>query len=289
MSAFHAAVPLRWSDLDVQGRVNNVSALDFTQEARARFMAESPAPALLVDGSVLVNQQVEFLHPLQLSSEPVDVGLGATALGAARFSMAYELRQAGQLCARVATLMCPFDFTRQRVRVLSDTERACLRGISVPGKPWRELPTFTLAGRGEPTPLQARWSDQDRYGHVNNVRILDWVQEARIEATVNIDPSMARPGQQGRSAGEHHDMWLVARQDVDYLRQLAWRAEPYSALTAPLRVGSSSVTLGCEISDPSDGSVHVRCCTVLVHGDEQGRPCPLPDSTRAAMNERMAA
>lgn len=289
MSAFHTAVPLRWSDLDVQGHINNVSALDFTQEARARFMAESPAPALLVDGSVLVNQQVEFLHPLRLSSEPVDVSVGATALGAARFSMAYELRQDGQLCARVATLMCPFDFARQRVRVLDDTERQCLGRIAVPEQTWRELPTFDLAGRGEPTPLQARWSDQDRYGHVNNVRILDWVQEARIEATAAIDPSMARPGQQARSAGAHNDMWVVARQDVSYLHQLTWRPEPYRALTAPLRIGTSSVTLGCEISDPRDGTVRVRCCTVLVHGDEQGRPCPLPEPARAALSARMPA
>ncbi|SER82666.1 acyl-CoA thioester hydrolase [Propionibacterium cyclohexanicum] len=289
MPAFHALVPLRWSDLDAQGHINNVSVLDFTQEARALFMAKSPEPALLVNGSVLVNQQVEFLRPLRLSEQPIDVGLGATGIGAARFSMDYELRQDDELCARVSTLMCPFDFERQRVRVLQPAERECLRQVSVPPGSWPALPTFSLSGWGEPTPLRARWSDQDRYGHVNNVRILDWVQEARIEATARIDPGMARAGQQGRSAGDHHDMWVVARQDVQYLHQLSWREEPYLALTAPLRVGRSSVTLGCEISDPRDSSVRVRCCTVLVHLDEQGRPCPLPVSTRTAMAGRLAA
>ncbi|MFT8396025.1 acyl-CoA thioesterase [Propionibacterium sp.] len=286
MTAFHTPVPLRWSDLDVQGHVNNVAALDFTQEARARFMAESPAPALLVDGSVLVSQRIEFLRPLVLSDEPVDVGLGATKVGAARFSMAYQLRQNGELCARVATVMCPFDFENQRVRRLTDMERECLKAISVPEEPWRKMSDTQLDGRGEPIMLAPRWSDQDRFGHVNNVRILDWVQEARIESTSSIDPAMARRGQLS-SNDPDADLWLVARQDVDYIHQLAWRPEPYCVVTAPLRVGATSVTLGCEIIDPLEGSTRVRCTTVLVHGGASGRPSPLPESTREAMTARL--
>ena len=44
----------------------------------------------------------------------------------------------------------------------------------------------TPADAGTPTPfevgLQLRWSDEDRYGHVNNARLLTLAEEARVRA-----------------------------------------------------------------------------------------------------------
>lgn len=292
MASFTVDIPLRWSDLDPQGHINNVMTVDFTQEARARFMMESDAPQLLIDGCVMVSQQVEYLRPVRYSDEPLRVEFGTVEIRSARFIMGYRIWHEGRLCGRVRTSMCPFDFDAQRLRPLDAAERATLSGIAIEGeKRWRPLPKARLGGRGEPTELFARWSDQDRYGHVNNVRILDWIQQARIEATTAIDPLMARAGMgRGPEPGEEGaGGWAVARQEVDYVEQMAWRTEPYVGYTAPLRVGTTSVTLGCEIVDPRDASVRIRSRTVLVRTGADGRPAPLPSSTARAMRARLVA
>ncbi|MBE6477246.1 MAG: thioesterase [Propionibacteriaceae bacterium] len=287
MAFFTVDIPLRWSDLDPQGHINNVMTIDFTQEARARFMMDSRAPQLLVDGCVMVSQQVEYLRSMLYSDEPLTVEFGTVEVRAARFIMGYRIWHEGQLRGRVRTAMCPFDFEAQRLRPLTADERRALTDIAIEGEArWRPLPKARLRGRGEPTRLFARWSDQDRYGHVNNVRTIDWIQQARIEATTAIDPSMARAGMgRGASAGN----WVVARQEIDYVEQMQWRPEPYIGYTAPLHVGTTSVTLGCEICDQQapDAPVLTRSRTVLVHTGDDGRPSPLSDSTVAAMRARL--
>lgn len=286
MAPFVVDVPLRWSDLDPQGHVNNVMMVDFTQEARARFMQGSDAPQLLTDGCVMVGQQVEYLRPMRYSGEPLTVEFGTVEVRSARFIMGYRIWHEGELCARVRTSMCPFEFSAQRLRRLTADERRTLSGIAIEGEArWRPLPKAHLGGRGEPTELFARWSDQDRYGHINNVRTIDWIQQARVEATTAIDPSMARAGM-GRDTGGG---WVVARQEIDYIEQMQWLLRPYIAHTAPLRVGTTSLTLGCEIVDPRDASVSTRSRTVLVHLGEDGRPAPLSGATAAAMRARLVA
>lgn len=82
-------------------------------------------------------------------------------------------------------------------------------------------------------------------------------------------------------------MWLVARQDVDYIAQMDHRIRPYDVLVAPVSLGSSSITLVGEIVDPESGSVHVRGRTVLVCAGPDGRKVPLPEDTRQRLGERL--
>ena len=79
-------------------------------------------------------------------------------------------------------------------------------------------------------------------------------------------------------------MWLVARQDVDYVGQLGFRREPYQVISAVTRLGTSSATFSAEVVDPLRGdAVLARGRTVLVSADPQGHPIPLPDHVRAAL------
>lgn len=279
MASFHATIPLRWSDLDPQGHVNNVVVLDLAQEARARFMAGGSHPELLLHGSVVVKQRSEFLRPMMLDGGPVEVELSTTSIGAARFIMSYRMVQRGELCVRAATSMCPFDFPHQRVRKLTAGERDALATISAPDEPWSPLPAMRLDEHAVETAFQPRWSDQDRYGHVNNVRTLDWLQEARVEATTAMAPQMARAGMVD-AAQRLPGSWVVARQDTEYRHQLRWQSSPYLMRTGVLRVGASSTTLGCAVIDPDDRTAHVRARTVLVHAGANGRPEPLPADVR---------
>ena len=109
--------------------------------------------------------------------------------------------------------------------------------------PLPELVAPELAGRGKITPVQVRWSDPDRYQHVNNVRYLDYVLAGRVDMTSHADPSMARVAMGNADAAR----WLIARQDIDYLVQMMFRLEPFHVLTAPVHLGTSSIVLATEI------------------------------------------
>lgn len=293
MPAVSITIPLRWSDLDPQGHVNNVVVLDLAQEARARYMADGDHPELLTDGSVVAVQRSQFLHPMVLDAGPITVELGTTSVGVSRFVMDYRMHQGGRLCARVATAMCPFDFEQQRLARLSDGERASLAAIAVTGEPWERLAPLRLGQGSIDTHVAARWSDQDRYGHVNNVSILDWLQEARIDATTRMAPQMARAGMHADQPAPEQGTWVVVRQDTDYRRQLRWCSEPYLLRTGVLRVGNSSVTLGCAISSPEEdsapdaGSARVRARTVLVHMGPGGHAERLSEQVRDQLESHL--
>ena len=141
------------------------------------------------------------------------------------------------------------------------------------------LPAFNASA----TDLFVRWSDHDSYGHVNNAKAYDYLQQARIEVTSQWDPTMARAG-----AGESHYVWLVARQDVDYVSQLTHRVRPYAVRTAPVVLGTSSMTLATEAFDPDDGTIFLRGRTIVVCAGPDFRPTPLPQSIRQRLTPHLA-
>lgn len=278
---FRTTSPLRWSDIDAQGHVNNATYIDFLQEARVAFLQTGPVGALLDTGVVVVSHAIEYLSPIEYADGPVEVSLGISQLGASRFEVAYSLGQGGALKARARTVLCPFDFEAQRPRRLTPAERAYLAEHAVSVDPFKELRQVELHGGGFATPLAVRWSDLDSYGHVNNVKFFDYVMQARIDMTTTVDPTMARTG--AGSAAEH--TWLVVRQDMSYLKQLDHKLSPYQVRTAPVSLGNSSITIAAEICD--DTSVYARSATVLVCGDLAGRPMPLPEATRARLRDQL--
>ncbi len=275
---FTYACPLRWSDMDAQGHVNNAAVVDFLQEARVAFFRAGPTSRLLADGVVVVGHKVEYVGSIAYSEEPLPIELSLASVRGARFEVAYDMFQAGDLVVRARTVLCPFDFETGRPALLPEDVRDFLRGHLADLVPLRTLEAPALEGRGTATPVHVRWSDNDEYGHVNNTVAYDYVQQARIQATTAWDPAMARAGSEGSRYN-----WLVARQDVDYVAQMSRRAEPYLALTAPVRIGSTSMTLACEIVDPTTGQVCTRARTVLVCADADLSPISLPDSVRVAV------
>ncbi len=274
---FEVRIPLRWSDLDAQGHVNNALLVDYLQEARVAFLRGGPASRLLDDGVVVVRHQVEYRASTDYSTgnDHVDVSLGVTRVGGARFEIGYEVTQQGRTVARARTVLCPFDFTAQQPVRLDTVTRGFLEEHRLEGEDFSELAAPALNGGGTPTPVVVRWSDLDAYGHVNNAQVYDYIQQGRVEATTRWDPTMARAG-----AADSEHLWLVARQDVDYLAQIPHRLEPYVISTAPVKLGSTSMVLASEIVDASSGTVHARGRTVLVCADLSMRPTALPESVR---------
>lgn len=275
---FSHRCPLRWSDLDAQGHVNNAVIIDYLQEARVAFLRDGPASPLLDSGIVVVSHEVEYHRPIEYSDEPLTIELGISQLGASRLEVAYEVLQSGELSVVARTVLCAFDFDEQRPVRLLPGYRDFFAAHRIEVEPLRTIEAPALEGRGTPVPIPVRWSDLDSYGHVNNAVVVDYIQQARITATTGWDPTMARAGAAGADR-----MWLVVRQDVDYVAQIGHRIEPYTVWVAPVRLGGSSITLAAEFVDPGTGELLVRARTVLVSSDLAGRPVGLGDETRARL------
>lgn len=283
---FHVDIPLRWGDLDAQGHVNNALVADYLQESRVEFLMAGGRSDMLDTGVVVVDHAVEYLAPISYANDPLRASLGVLDLGGARFVLGYRLSQAGRTVVRARSTLCPFTVAQQRPRRLTVDERNWFEGHRFEDAPFRALPRVELIGRGHVHPVRPRWSDVDRFHHVNNVRVFDYVQEARIAMTTAADPSMAR---QGSDPGQDQPLWLVARQDVHYQGQMAFRMEPYHVHTAVVGVGRTSITLNTEVVDPHQGAFLARAATVLVCADPTGRPMALTEHHRSQLQPWLVA
>ena len=277
MSPYLSRVPMRWVDLDAQGHVNNALVADYLQEARVDWLLSGPDAHLLGTSTMVVSHHVEFLGPVLFRTEPVEVELIVGSVGAARFQLGYLLRQDGVELARAHSTLCLYDYSSGRPRRMTTAERTWFAAQSAHLEPFRSLGRWHVGDRAHEHELVVRWSDLDPYGHVNNVRVFDFFAEARIRMNPDQDGVTRMQG-----AAADGLLWMVARQDVDYLGQINHRAEPYRVRSAVARVGRTSVTIVAQVEDPLDGTPLARARTVLVSGDSAGRPVPLPEAMHAA-------
>ena len=67
-------LPVRWADLDLLGHVNNVTYVDYLQEARVDMLrTQSPDTRAddLAEGVVVVRHEVTYVAPLTFRLRPV--------------------------------------------------------------------------------------------------------------------------------------------------------------------------------------------------------------------------
>ncbi len=258
---------MRWGDMDAQGHVNNAAFLDYLQEGRVDFLLSGPPEMgqLLETGVLVVGHQVEYLAPVVFSERPLRLELWVDEVGASRFAIGYEVWDGDVLAARARTTATPFDLAAGALRRLNEVERRCLTAAMDAAVPLRELARVPVAEPAHRYRLAVRWSDLDSYGHVNNVKFYDYIQEARI--AVMVATLHWRP----------EDRWVVARQDLEYRRPVDFRPAPYEVRTCVTALGRRSFTLAAEIRDPDDGMVFATARTVVV-----GRS-PLAGEERAAL------
>src|SRR5690349_21250999 len=105
-----------------------------------------------------------------------------------------------------------------------------------------------------------RWSDMDIYRHVNNVQIVRLLEEARVQAFAAWDDPDAEPVLE-RGV-------LVARTEVEYLRQLDFRLEPIAIDLWVSRLSGATIELGYEMREPDgDSDPYARAESTLVMFD----------------------
>ena len=136
MSRHRVLTPLRWSDMDAYGHINNVQFLRLLEEARATALSDGlPAGGELpITGLIVARSEIEYLSPLLYRP--------------AHFDMAYEVLDRtgdgggpGTVFARAETTLVAFDLPTQRPRRITAAERERLEG-------WNDAPVRWKRRRG---------------------------------------------------------------------------------------------------------------------------------------------
>ncbi len=154
MSRFRVLTPLRWSDMDAYGHINNVQFLRLLEEARVMALSDGlPTGADLAStGLYVARSEIEYLAPLLYRPAPVAVDIWVTRIGAADFDMAYEVLDAtmagggpGTVFAHAETTLVAFDLQNERPRRISAEEKKRLES-------WRADPIRWKRRRGMANP-----------------------------------------------------------------------------------------------------------------------------------------
>lgn len=105
------------------------------------------------------------------------------------------------------------------------------------------MPTFPVDAYEALVPL--RWGDLDAYNHVNNARLVQLLEQARV---ISLRDWF---GQDRRVLDEGV---LVARHEIEYLAPLDYRPEPVSVRMWVTAIGAVGFSVGYVVTDPAAGN-----------------------------------
>jgi acyl-CoA thioester hydrolase len=291
---------MRWADLDTLGHVNNVTYVDYLQEARVDMLrihgsrphshGSDAGLGDLAEGVVVVRHEVTYLRPLLFTFEPVMIECWVTKVRAASFTIAYEIFRESRsrpgernVFARASTVLTPYVFATERPRRLTAEERARVQAFLEPAeqRPRQARPEPVAPSETGHFPVHVRFSDVDVYGHVNNVKYFEYFQEARLlYLTSRLWGEV--PGDVPRAS------IVVAQTDVDYRLPILFRAQPYDCWSRIERVGTRSLTLLSEIRDGEALLARARVAIVFVDPESE-RSVEPPEEYRAPLLAAHAA
>ncbi|WP_330330463.1 acyl-CoA thioesterase [Streptomyces sp. NBC_00536] len=128
--------PLRWSDMDSFGHVNNVVFLRYLEEARIDFMfrlAPGEGSESFTGGSVVARHEIDYKLPLVHRHEPVLIESWVTRIGAASLTIGYEVKdvaegdQPEKVYVRASTVVVPYNLAEGRPRRITAEEKHFLQ------------------------------------------------------------------------------------------------------------------------------------------------------------------
>jgi acyl-CoA thioester hydrolase len=150
VTRLHVPIPLRWSDFDAYGHVNNAEMLRLFEEARihAFWVTDegdgkaqvdtlgTPLTTRVLDGrpgaatlTLIARQEIEYLLPIPYLRQPIDIQLWLGRLGGASLEVCYEVHSPLEasddlIFALATTTIVLVDAATQRPRRITATERA---------------------------------------------------------------------------------------------------------------------------------------------------------------------
>ncbi|HET6152962.1 MAG TPA: thioesterase family protein [Marmoricola sp.] len=270
--------PLRWADMDLLGHINNVAYVDYLQEARIEFFADHPE---LLEGAngvglVVVRHELDFIAPLKYRKLPVLIDTWVTEVRAGSFVIGHEIYtdelEGRRVYFRAATRLAPMVLATGSPRRISAGERALLEQYLEPAEP--RTPLSTEGRSVHVHPLRVRWSDLDTYHHVNNVKYVEFFQEARIAYTRSM-----------HHEGDVFGAFVIARIDIDYKRPVDFRRTAYAVHSWISKVGNSSAVFASELRD-GDAVLATTQVVAVGFDTETQRSAPMLPDHRARMVEQ---
>ncbi|WP_019483874.1 thioesterase family protein [Arthrobacter sp. TB 23] len=143
-------VPMRWSDMDAYGHINNVQVLRLLEEARIHAFgapggtgAEGDQPPVALFSSVnpgtqalVVEHRVRFVDTLDYRNVPARIDVWVSALKPASFTLSYLVLDplTGVACVKAETILAFVDTNSGSVLRLSEEQKDALapyRGASL--------------------------------------------------------------------------------------------------------------------------------------------------------------
>lgn len=142
---YRVNVPLRWSDMDAYGHVNNVQFLRLLEDARVIGFEQwfGQDRSVLSEGILVARHEIEYLAPLLFRVPPIVVEMWATRIGGAGFDLGYEVRDGREgpegetVFARAETTLVLYDFATARPRRMDPSLRDVLEQHSGEPVPFR--------------------------------------------------------------------------------------------------------------------------------------------------------
>ncbi len=125
----------RWSDLDAYQHVNNVTWLEYLQEARVDMLfvhAPDRGTEGLADAVLVVRAEIDYRRAMTFRQAPYPIEMWVSKLGAASFTIDYEIAEDDEdgsrtVYGRASTVLAPVELSTGRPRRLNDLERSVLK------------------------------------------------------------------------------------------------------------------------------------------------------------------
>ena len=121
---FECLMPLRWSDQDTNGHVNNARIVTLMEEARILWLNQRAAAEGLESfryPKVVASLNVEYLRPVRYGAELLML-LNISRIGSGSFTVRYSAIQESSPVFRGSTVLVPLEPTTNRPRKLTAAE-----------------------------------------------------------------------------------------------------------------------------------------------------------------------
>lgn len=124
---------VRYSDLDTVRHVNNARYLSYIEDARVAFFRATGVPTRMRHGwgRVLARTEIDYLAPIYLEPEPVEIATWVESIGNSSFTLRQVVFQHQAIRAQARVVLVGVDHDTQRSRPLSDEERTALNASLV--------------------------------------------------------------------------------------------------------------------------------------------------------------
>ena len=125
---FTREVPVRFSDTDTMGHVNNAAYLAYLEDARIAFfrsLRSADGEAFFGRGLIVGRVEIDYVRPV-FFPDPVEVQVAVQSVGRSSFRLGYVLRQRGEEVARAITVQVAYDYRTRHSRPLDEVERTVL-------------------------------------------------------------------------------------------------------------------------------------------------------------------